>query len=186
MWSRRNIGELIERKYGIRMISSTLGHFLSRWGFSVQRSVKYACQQDEEKVTNRMGKTYPGIAARAKEEGGEIFFGDETGLQNTAKGYAPVGQTPVLQATSKKMKINMLSAISNHGKLRFVLYRDNMSADKLIDFMCRLVSDTTKKVFLIQDKLRAHHARKTTAWLEKHQEEIQVFFLCRLTPPNTP
>jgi transposase len=189
MWSRRDIGELIERRYGIQLIPSTLGYFLSRWGFSVQRPVKRADRQDERKVADWVDQAYPKIAARARKEGGEVFFGEETGVQNTAnyaRGYAPIGQTPVVRVTSKKMKINMLSAISNRGKLRFVLYKDNMNAGKLIDFMRRLISDIKKKVFLILDNLRAHHARKTTAWLEKHQEKIEVFFLPPYAPEYNP
>ena len=33
-----------------------------------------------------------------------------------------------------------------------------MDSDKLIDFMRRLVHDSTKKVFLILDNLRVHHS----------------------------
>ena len=69
-----------------------------------------------------------------------MFFGDETGLQNTsnyAKGYAPIGKTPVVKTEAKHIRISMLSAVSHRGKLRFVLYKDNMNADRLIDFMRR-------------------------------------------------
>jgi transposase len=84
------------------------------------------------------------------------------------------------------MKINMLSAISKRGKLRFMLYKDNMTADKLIDFMRRLVQDTDKKVFLVLDNLRVHHSKKVTAWLEKHRNEIEVFFLPPYAPEYNP
>lgn len=80
----------------------------------------------------------------------------------------------------------MLSAISNRGKLRFVLYKDNMNADKLIDFMRRLVYDSDKKVFLVLDNLRVHHAKKVTTWLEKHQDEIEVFYLPPYAPEYNP
>ena len=122
-------------------------------------------------------------------ESAEIFFGDETGVQNqptTLRGYAPIGQTPVVKTEAKHFKINMLSAISNRGKLRFVLYKDNMNADKLIDFMRRLVHDSKKKVFLILDNLRAHHAKKVSAWLEKHKDEIEIFYLPPYAPEYNP
>ena len=150
MWTRNNIRDLIKRKYKIDLPLSTLGYYLQRWGFSVQRPVKRAYKQDEKKVAVWLNEEFPGISEQAKEENAEIFFGDETGIQNTAnyvKGYAPIGKTPVVRVESKRMKINMLSAVSNRGKLRFVLYKDNMNADKLIDFMRRLVHDSKKKVF---------------------------------------
>lgn len=41
---------------------------------------------------------YPAIEKRAKEEGGEIHWGDETAVMNTdvrGRSYAPAGKTPV-------------------------------------------------------------------------------------------
>jgi len=189
MWSRKNIAELIQRKFGIAIPESTLGVYLARWGFSVQRPTKRAYKQDEKQVKSWIESEFPGISERAKAEDAEIFFGDETGLQNQAtclRGYAPIGQTPVVRTEAKHIKINMLSAISNRGKLRFVLYKDNMNADKLIDFMRRLVHDSKKKVFLILDNLRVHHAKKVTAWLEKHKDRIEVFYLPPYAPEYNP
>jgi transposase len=189
MWTRKNIAALIQQKYSIDMPLVSLGVYLSRWGFSVQRPTKRAYKQDEERVKSWAESEFPGISARAKAEDAEIYFGDETGLQNQAtclRGYAPIGQTPVVKTEAKHIKINMLSAISNRGKLRFMLYKDNMNADKLIDFMRRLVHDSAKKVFLILDNLRVHHAKKVAEWLEKHKSEIEVFYLPPYAPEYNP
>ncbi len=189
MWTRNNIRELIQQSYGLTLPLSTLGYYLNRWGFSVQRPVRRAYKQDEKKIEKWLEVEFPGITERAKEENAEIFFGDEVGVANTpnyARGYAPIGQTPVIEVESQKIKVNMLSAISNQGKLRFILYKDNMNADKLIDFMRRLVRDTSKKVFLVLDNLRVHHSKKVSAWLRKHKDEIEVFYLPPYAPEYNP
>jgi transposase len=189
MWTRNNIAELIYQKYKIRMKLSTLGYYLQRWGFSVQRPVKRAYKQDEKKIDKWLNEEFPGITERANAENVEIFFGDETNIQNTCnymKGYAPKGKTPVVRTESQKFKINMLSAVSKRGKLRFVLYKDNMDSDKLIDFMRRLVHDSTKKVFLILDNLRVHHSKKVQTWVEKHKDRIEVFYLPPYAPEYNP
>ena len=189
MWTRSNISVMILEKYKIHIPLSTLGYYLARWGFSVQRPVKRAYQQDEQKIQVWLENEFPGISERAKAEDAEIFFGDETGLQNEAtclRGYAPKGKTPIVYTESKRMKINMLSAVSKRGKLRFILYRDNMNADKLIDFMRRLTYDFEKKVFLILDNLRVHHAKKVTVWLDKNKERIEVFYLPPYAPEYNP
>lgn len=80
----------------------------------------------------------------------------------------------------------MLSAVSKRGKLRFVLYKDNMDSDKLIDFMRRLVHDSVKKVFLILDNLRVHHSKKVQAWVENYKDEIEVFYLQPYVPEYNP
>ncbi len=189
MWTRENIRDLIKQKYKIEMPVSTLGYYLERWGFSVQRPAKRAYKQDAKQVENWVEQEFPGIKERAKAENAEIYFGDETGIQNTAnyvKGYAPIGCTPIVRVEAKKMKINMLSAISGRGKLRFILYKDNMTSDKLIDFMRRLVKDSDRKVFLILDNLRVHHSKKVAAWLQKHTSEIEVFYLPPYAPEYNP
>lgn len=189
MWTRNNIRQLIKEKYGIDMKLSTLGYYLSRWGFSVQRPVKRAYKQDKEKIDKWLNEEFPGITKRAEDENAEIFFGDETNIQNTAnymKGYAPKGKTPVVRVESQKFKVNMLSAISKRGKLRFMLYKENMNSKKLIDFMGRLIRDVKKKVFLILDNLRVHHSKDVQKWLEKHKDKIEVFYLPPYAPEYNP
>ncbi len=51
-----------------------------------------------------------------------------------------------MQTEAQKRKIKMLSAISKRGKLHFLLYKVSMNAEKLIDFMARLVADSKKNV----------------------------------------
>ena len=188
MWTRKNIAELIKQLYGMDMPLSTLGYYLERWGFSVQRPTEKAYKQDPEKVERWLNETYPSIAAHAKAEDAEIYWGDETGVQNTAdylRGYAPIGQTPVIEKEPQKFKANLLSAISNKGKVRFMIC-DKLSPDKLIDFMRRLVRDTGRKVFLILDNLRIHHAKKVSEWLDKRKDQIEVFFLPPYSPEYNP
>ena len=80
----------------------------------------------------------------------------------------------------------MLSAVSKRGKLRFVLYKNSMNSDKLIDFMRRLSRDIKKKVFLILDNLRVHHSKKVSKWLEKHKYKIEIFYLPPYAPEYNP
>ncbi len=189
MWTRNNIRQLIKEKYGIEIKLSTLGYYLARWGFSVQPPVKRAYKQDAQKIDAWLNSEFPGITERAEKEDAEIFFGDETNIQNTAnyaRGYAPKGHTPVVQVEAQKLKIEMLSAISKRGKLHFMLYKDSMNTEKLIDFMTSLIANSKKKVFLILDNLRVHHAKAVTAWLEKHKAQIELFYLPPYSPEYNP
>ncbi|WP_205631975.1 IS630 family transposase [Ectothiorhodospira sp. BSL-9] len=97
-------------------------------------------------------------------------------------GYAPKGQTPVLRQNAKRASINLISTITNRGKVRFRIYEGTMHAGLLIDFMKRLVKSCDQKIFLILDNLRVHHAYKVRDWLSDHKDEIEVFYL----PPYSP
>jgi transposase len=189
LWTRKAIHDYILRTYKIDMPLVSLGVYLRRWGFSVQRPVKRAARQEEGRVKAWIENEYPEILEKSKREDAEIYWGDETALQNTAnhmKGYALKGQTPGMGIETRKMKSNRLSVVSNKGKLRFTMTQESVSADILIDFMRRLVKDSDWKVLLILDNLRAHHAKKVTAWLEKHKDEIEVFYLPPYAPEYNP
>jgi len=48
------------------------------------------------------------------------------------------------------------------------------NADRLIEFLQALIKDTGKKVFLIVDNLRVHHAKPVKAWLAEHSGQIET------------
>jgi transposase len=98
LWSRAAVMQLIEQEYGITLPVRTVGKYLRRWGFTPQKPIKKAYEQRPEAVQAWLDEAYPAIAARAKAEGGEIHWGEETALTNTdvrGRGYAPAGETPV-------------------------------------------------------------------------------------------
>ncbi len=86
----------------------------------------------------------------------------------------------------KRFSLNMISAISNQGLVRFMIYEKNMNARVLIKFLRWLIKDANRTVFLILDNLRVHHAKLVKAWLERHEDEIEVFYLPSFTRRNQP
>ncbi|MBR2696995.1 MAG: winged helix-turn-helix domain-containing protein, partial [Clostridia bacterium] len=122
-WTRAAIQQLIKNKYGITVPVRSISNYLDRWGMTCQRPTRMAYSQDDVKLKTFMNETYPAIAAKAKKEGAEIYWGDETGINNQeyhVRGFAPKGQTPTVPSFSKVEKINMISAINNKGTCRFM------------------------------------------------------------------
>ena len=189
LWTRDAVRLLVKQKFSLEMPIRTVGEYLKRWGFTAQKPIKKAYEQKPEAVQKWLEEEYPAIQAKAKQENAEIYWGDETGIQNDAylvKGFAPKGNTPVINLNVNKSRINMVSAISNQGQVRFMLYEDTMTAERLIQFMTRLVKDANRKVFLILDNLRVHHSNKVKNWLEKNKKKIEVFYLPTYSPELNP
>ena len=189
LWTRAAIQQLIRNKYGIDIPLRSISNYLDRWGMTCQRPKKRGYSQDDVKLKTFMEETYPGIAAKAKEEKAEIYWGDETGINNQeyyVRGFSPKGQTPVVPSFSKVEKINMISAINNKGTCRFMCYEDSMTQQRFIEFMTRLIKDSDKKVLLIVDNLRVHHGKLVQKWLDKHKEEIEVFYTSPYSPEINP
>ena len=189
LWTREAVQQLIQQVTGLKLAIRTVGEYLKRWGFTVQKPKKKAYEQRPAEVRRWLDEEYPSIHTRAKAENAEIYWGDETGLRSDCqhtRGYAPKGRTPVIRLNARRESINLISAVTNQGKVRFRFFDGTMNADLLIDFMKRLIKDAQRKVFLILDNLRVHHARKVKAWLAEHEDEIEVFYLPAYSPELNP
>ena len=65
----------------------------------------------------------------------------------------------MLPVETKRQRVNMLSAVSSQGKVRFMIYQDTMNQQRLIRFMECLICVSKQKVFLILDNLKVHHGK---------------------------
>lgn len=189
LWTRAAVSQLIEQRFGIRLPVRTMGLYLARWGFTPQKPMKKAYEQSPAAVRKWLDEDYPVIAARAKAEGAEIHWGDESGLRSDdvrGRGFAPKGQTPVIRVNSKRHGLSVISTVTNKGQMRWRIFDGALNTNILIDFLRRLIKGASKKLFLILDNLRVHHAKPVKAWLAEHADAIEVFYLPATAPNSTP
>jgi transposase len=190
LWTRRAVAQLIEARYGLKLPVRTMGEYLKRWGFTPQKPLKKAYEQQPKVVRQWLVQTYPMIAARAKAEGAEIFWGDQTGVNNqpnAPRGYAPRGETPTVSQRSKRFGFSVMSAVTNRGSARWMIYAGALDSARLIKFMTRLTAQAQgRKIYLILDNLRVHHSAPVKAWLAQHLEQIAVHHLPSYSPELNP
>ena len=167
----------------------TVGDYLERWGFTPQKPAKQAYERNPKLVQKWLDEEYPEILKRAKQDGATIYWADEAGVKNHCqhgRSYAPKGETPVQASTGKHLKLNMISAITNQGKLYFMTYQQRMDAQLFITFLERIIKSSENKAFVILDNLRVHHAKKVKHWAAEHQEQIELFYLPAYSPDLNP
>ena len=188
LWTREAVKQLIFRELDVDMPISTVGDYLAKWQFTSKKPIKRAYERKDSATKVWLEETYPQIKKEAKCDNADIWWCDETHCQSlptNLKGYAPIGSKnkPILEHPARKFKINMISAITNTGKSMFALYDESVNIERFIDF-CKKVIDSNngKKVFLIVDNLRVHHAKLVKAWEEEHKDQIKLFYL----PPYSP
>jgi transposase len=124
LWTRQAVRELMQQQAGLRLPIRTVGEYLLRWGYTPQKPVRKAYKQDPKAVAVWLEKTYPEIERRAAQEGGEIHWGDETGVRSTCqhrRGYARPGATPEMAVCGSRFSVNMISTITNQGKVRWMI-----------------------------------------------------------------
>jgi hypothetical protein len=169
----------------MRLSVWTVGRYLRRWGFTPQKPVRRAFEQKPEEVRQWLEVEYPKIRQAAKREKAQIYWGDEMGLRSdhaVGRSYGRRGQTPIIAGTGRRFGCNMISAITNLGRLNFLFSKKRFTAEVFLEFLRRLVRQSSRKVYLIVDRHPVHRSRKIKNWLEEKAQQIRVFFLPSYSP----
>jgi transposase len=184
-WSRKAVRDLIRNECGIEMPVRTVGEYLKRWGYTAKVPRRHAKDQDPDEVDEWLDETYPAIEQRAAREGGEVHWCDETGAaadEHPRKGYARTGHPAWIQVPHPHIRVNLISTITNEGDVHFLTYEETMTAALFISFLEKLLRETTRKVFLIADRLKAHQAQEVEDWVAAHGDGIELFWLPKYAP----
>jgi len=189
LWTREAVQLLIERRYKIRLSIWTIGRYLKRWGFTPQKPMRRAYEQNNQEVQRWLVEQYPAIKRAATRERAEIHWGDETGMRSdhqTGTSWAPKGKTPAIPCTGKRFRSNMISSITNRGKLAFRLFRCKFTSVVFIDFMERLLKYRRRRLYLIVDGHPVHKSGAVKNWLHKHRKRIRLFIMPGYSPDLNP
>lgn len=189
LWTREMVHTLIRREFGIELSLSQTGRLLHKLGLSPQRPVWRAWQADPDKVKAWKDTEYPTIAAEAKKAGATVYFADEAGLRSdhhAGTTWGQKGHTPVVKTTGARHSLNMVSAVTAKGKLRFSTFTGGFNAGKFIDFCKKLIHDTDGPVYLIVDGHPSHKAKKVTKFVESTHGQLKLFVLPGYSPQLNP
>jgi transposase len=193
LWTREVIRQLIAARFGVALTVASVGRTLHDLGFSAQRPLYRAEQADPAAVAAWKQAEYPTIAADAKAAGGTVFFVDEAGVRSdyhAGTTWAPIGATPTVTATGARFGLNMISAISAPGALRFSVFAGTFTAAGFIDFLQRLLQDAAQRgsgpVFVIVDGHPAHRARAVDDFVGSTDAALRLYRLPAYSPQLNP
>jgi len=189
LWTRDAVRELIARKFCITVSIRTAGNYLRAWGFTVQKPVRRAYEQNAAVVQRWLTEDYQEILRRAKAEKALIYWGDEMGLRSddqVGRSYGLRGQTPVIPGTGQRFGCNMISAVTNQGHLCFQIFDGSFNVKVFLGFLTRLRKQAKRKIMLIVDGHPVHRAKLVQAWREQHRTEAEIFYLPGYSPELNP
>jgi transposase len=184
LWTRPQIRTIIYRELRIRLSLTSIGRLLAQLGLICQPLFR-AYQQNPSLVEQWLNKEYPRIRAMVKREGAEIFFEDESGVRSDFHGgttWAPRGKTLVVRVTGQRFSLNMISAISPKGSLRFMVVRGGVGAWVFVEFLKSLMHGRQRTVFLIVDGHPSHRSKSARSYVDSLGGKLKLFFL----PPYPP
>lgn len=185
LWTRQMIQVLLREEFRLKLSLASVGRLLKQLGFSCQRPLFRATEQDPARVAYWKTREYPAIQAEAKRLGAAIFFGDESAVRSdyhSGTTWGLKGQTPVVRRSAARAKVNMLSAISAQGELRFMITTGRVHAGVFIEFLERLLANAARPVFLVVDGHPVHRSRKVQDFVEASAGRLRLFYL----PPYAP
>jgi transposase len=189
LWTRDMVRQVIRREFKVALSVVSVGRLLRTMGLSPQRPLYRAYQQNPEAVQRWKDEQFPAIRKQAKAEGATIYFADEAGIRSdyhAGTTWAPIGRTPVVKATGARFSLNMLSAVSAQGALRFMVHEGTVNAAVFIDFCRRLLRDHPGPVYLVVDGHPAHRARATTEFVASTEGRLRLFLLPGYSPELNP
>jgi transposase len=189
LWTRDMIRELIRREFGVALSAVSVGRMLKAMGLSPQKPLYRAWQADPDAVAAWKATEYPKIAAEATKVGATVYFADEASVRSdyhAGTTWAPVGKTPVVKTTGARFSVNMISAVTARGALRFSLINGTLTAPTFIDFCKRLLHDAPGPVFLILDGHPVHRSKAVKAYAESTAGRLRLFRIPAYSPQLNP
>lgn len=185
LWTSLMVAELIWRQFDVRLSKASVCRLLNQLGLSPQRPLWRAFQRDPQRVEKWLKEEYPRIRDLAREQGADIFFGDEAGVRSdchSGRTWAVRGETPIVSTTGARFGCNIISAVTRRGVMRFMLIPGKLSAEVFVDFLKRLIHNWPHAVFLIVDGHPVHRSVAVSKFVASTKGKLQLFHL----PPYSP
>ncbi|MBN1521286.1 MAG: IS630 family transposase [Candidatus Aureabacteria bacterium] len=185
LWTRKMIGIAIDNQFGVKLSLSSIGRLLKQLGLTYQKPLYKAFQQNPALVQKWLRQEFPKIKALAKKQKAEIYFCDEAAVQSnfySGKTWSAKGQTPILKSTGARFGLQMISAVTSKGSMRFMIIKGRNSSRVFVEFLKRLIYKAKRSIFLIVDGHPIHKAVLVKKYVQSLKGKLRLFFL----PPYSP
>jgi transposase len=185
LWTRRIVQQLIKERFDVDVSLATVGATLASLNITPQKPLRRAYERDPEAVDQWVKIDYPKLHSRAQANGAAIFFLDEAGFSsepNLGRTYGEKGQTPIVQTTGQRQKVNAISAVNARGAFWCSVYTGKLNADSFIEFLTAFMKGRRTKVYLVVDGHPSHRAKKVQQFVQSTCGRLELHFL----PPYAP
>ena len=189
LWTRMIVSELIDKKFGVRLGVTAVGTMLARLGLTPQKPLQRAYQRDPEAIERWQRETFPGIARQAKQEGGEVFFWDESGFRaDTVHGktWGVRGETPVVHRPGQRQSVSAASAVNAKGAFWFCTYQGGLNGELFVALLKQMMRHRRTPVHMVVDGLPAHRTAAVKRFVAGTEGKLTLHFLPGYAPELNP
>ncbi|EQD73609.1 ISXoo2 transposase [mine drainage metagenome] len=100
--------------------------------------------------------------------------------------WGKIGQTPVVEDSGGRFSINLISAVSPRGDMKFRTFEGRMNEDKYLEFLTELLRDTGKPIIVIADNASYHSGKFAKKCAQKSDGKVTLFHLPAYSPELNP
>jgi transposase len=189
LWTRQIVQALVQQRFEVQLSLAAVGTMLARLGLTAQKPLQRAYQRDPQAVAQWQRQTYPAIAQRAREEGAEIFFWDESGFRADAvhgKTWGQRGHTPVVKRPGQRQSVSAASAVNARGAFWFQTYQGGLTGELFVQLLKNMMRRRKKAVHLVVDGLPAHKKAVVKQYVASTQGKLTLHFLPGYAPDLNP
>lgn len=189
LWTRLIVRELVRSRFGVRLSLASIGVLLARQGLTPQKPLQRAYQRDPEAIERWQRETWPAIARKARKQGSEVFFWDESGFRaDTVHGktWGAKGETPVVHRPGQRQGIGAASAVNSKGAFWFATYQGALNGELFVVLLKKLMRGRRKPLHLVVDGLPAHKKAVVKAYVAGTKGRLTLHFLPGYAPDLNP
>jgi transposase len=189
LWTRQIVAELIAERFGVELSLASVGKLLSELNLTPQKPLTRAYERDPAAIEAWKRTIYPRLAARAKNQGAEIYFWDESGFRADAvhgRTWGVKGHTPVIEVAGNRQSVSAASAVNAKGAFLFVTYKGGMTAELFVSVLKHIMRGRRKPLFIVLDSLPAHKARVVQDYVVSTNGKLELHFLPGYAPELNP
>ena len=189
LWTRQTVAALVADRFGVGLSLASVGKLLASLGLTPQKPLLRAYERDPVAIECWKRTIYPGLAARAKRDGADIYFWDESGFRADAlqgRTWGVGGCTPVVEMPGMRQSVSAASAVNRKGAFWCATYKGGMSAELYVSMLKLILKGRRKPLFLVLDSLPAHRARMVRDYVETTHGKLELHFLPGYAPELNP
>ena len=189
LWTRAMVGRLVEKKFAIHLSLASVGQLLGRLGLTPQKPLQRAYQRDPEAIAAWKSETFPKLAARARRNGADIWFWDESGFRADSvhgRTRGKKGQTPVVAVPGQRQTVSAASAVNAKGAFWCMTYKGGLNADLFVTMLGLLMRRRRNPLYLVLDNLPSHKAKVVRDYVEATRGKLELHFLPGYAPELNP
>jgi transposase len=189
-WRSPMIQQLIYDRFGVFYNVFYIAQLLKNLGFRYQKAAFVSDHLDEGKRQAWCTTTWPQILRLANERKALLLFGDEASFPQwgtLSYTWARRGHQPLVKTSGKRKGYKVFGLIEYFtGRFWYQGQAGRLNSAAYIEFLTRVLEQTTQPIMLIQDGARYHTSTAMQHFFSLHLERLTVVQLPSYSPDYNP